>query len=353
MGKGKLFKIISAIVSIALLAACLTLAYNTFLKDPEPPENPDPGPGPAVSVVPLGTPGQVAFNSDSYVLSWSKVDNATAYTVYYNGTEITVDASNTQKQITVTAQDNVFKVKAVGDGAYYSDSEWSQEVTYRVEQGTSQDQQRSVFEKINLRVAQIAQERGLTLESIVGISSIALEGDDYGDHIIFQTICSKNGVSSNYELSFKNEGHTSSIEDLLNNFDLAVFGNSSKDKIIDYNSAQYLLNSGAYAGQMEELKNQGYEISVISSVVREGAEVGSKFRFQIVGTYKAEKDGDVRYFTSTNRIDILSPSTKESRNYHDSLEFEDLRTVTETSYLEHEAGGTLEYITEWAARNAA
>lgn len=353
MAKGKFVKIIATIASIAVIAGGSIFAYNTFIKGPDTPVNPDPGPGPVVTVVQLETPEQVAFNSENYVLTWDEVDNASAYTIYYNGEETTVDANDTQEQITITAEDNVFKVKAVGDGAHYSDSEWSEEVTYSIEQNQDQDQQQSVFEKVNLKVAQIAQERGLKLESIIGISSVNLEGDDYGDHIVFQTICSKNGVSSNYELSFKNEGHTASIEDLLNNFDSAVFGNSSKDTIVDFDSAQYLLNSGAYDGHMEELKNQGYEISVVSSAVREGSKVGSKFRFEIVGTYRAERDGDVKYFTSTNRIDILNPSTKESRNYQDSLEFEDLRTVTETAFMEHEAGGTLEYMNEWAVRNSA
>ena len=355
MAKGKFVKIIATIASIAVIAGGSIFAYNTFIKGPDTPVNPDPGPGPVVTVVQLETPEQVAFNSENYVLTWDEVDNASAYTIYYNGEETTVDANDTQEQITITAEDNVFKVKAVGDGYHYSDSEWSEEVTYSIEQNQdqNQDQQQSVFETVNLKIAQVAQERGLKLESIVGISSVNLEGDDYGDHIVFQTICSKNGVSSNYELSFKNEGHTSSIEDLLNNFGSAVFGNSSKDTIVDFDSAQYLLNSGAYAGRMEELKNQGYEISVVNSVVREGSKVGSKFRFEIVGTYRAERDGDVKYFTSTNRIDILNPSTKESRNYQDSLEFEDLRTVTETSFMEHEAGGTLEYMNEWAVRNSA
>ena len=357
MAQGKLTKIIATLASIAIIAGGSIIAYNTFIKGPETPVNPDPGPGPIVSVVQLETPEQVAFNSENYVLTWDEVENASAYTIYYNGEETTVDANDTQEQITITAEDNVFKVKAVGDGEYYSDSEWSEEVTYSIdqqqEQGGGQQQQQSVFEKVNLKVAQAAQEEGLKLESVLGISYVNLDGNKYGDNIIFQTVCSKNGVSKNYELAFKNEGYTSSVQEMLNNFDSATFNGSTSSKIVNYDSAQYLLNSNSFDGRMEELKNQGYEISVINSVVREGTKVGSKFRFEIVGTYKAEREGDVKYFTSTNRIDVLSPSSDAGYNYEGFLSSDKYRTVTETSFTEHEAGSTLDYISEWASRNGA
>ena len=192
MAQGKLTKIIATIASIAIIAGGSILAYNTFIKGPDTPVNPDPGPGPIVSVVQLETPEQVAFNSENYVLTWDEVENASAYTIYYNGEETTVDANDTQEQITITAEDNVFKVKAVGDGEYYSDSEWSEEVTYSIdqqqEQGGGQQQQQSVFEKVNLKVAQAAQEEGLKLESVLGISYVNLDGNKYGDNIIFRYI---------------------------------------------------------------------------------------------------------------------------------------------------------------------
>lgn len=352
MAKNKLVKVIAAIASIAVIAGGSIFLYNSLSKDPNQPGGPGTnpvGPGTDIVAVQLEAPEQLAFNDQNYILSWEEVDNATGYTIYYNGQETTVDADDTQEHITITSEDNYFKVKALGDGELYKDSEWSQEISYTMEK----DQEQSVFEKVNLKLAQSAQDEGLKLESVIGISYVDLAANEYSENIVFQTICSKNGVSSNYEFSYKNDGYTASIEELLENFDHATFKSKLKKDTVDYQSAQYLINSKLYAGQMAELYNQGYEISVINSAVREGKKVGSKFRYEIVGTYKAERDGDVKYFTSINRVDIANPSSDASYNYEVFLAAEDLRTLTETEFIMHEPGETLEYMGEWAAKNEA
>ncbi len=304
-------------------------------------------------IIQLETPQEVSFDSENYILSWETVENASAYTIYYNGAEIPVDANDTYKQITLIAEENVFKVKAIGDGSYYSDSGWSQEVTYTID---NQQQEQSIFDKVNLKLAQAAQSQGLTLEKIIGISYFDLEADnEYGDHVRFQTICSYKGVSYNYELSFKNDGYTSSYEELLMHFDSATYNGEAKYKIVDYDSAYFLLHRGMqnndpFDEKMEELRLQGYEISAISSVTREGKKVGSKFRFEIVGTYKAVLGSDVKYFTSINRIDILQPSSDEGHNYETFVASDKYSTVTETTYIEHEEGFTWLYMEEWVAK---
>ncbi len=347
---------VSMLLVIAVVAAAGILLYKFVIKgnDGFPPDSNLP------TVIQLDTPQQVSFDSESYVLSWGAVENAASYTVYYNGTEISVDNGDTRKQITLIAQDNIFKVKAVGDGANYSDSKWSQEVTYTID---NRQEELSVFEKVNLKLAEAAQSKGLKLESIIGISDINLETNIYENHIEFETLCSKKGVLKNYCFGFKNEGYTSSIEELLIHFDMATLNDYYDRKTVDYNSAEFLTargdekyNNEVFDGKMEELRLQGYTISVISSVTREGKKVGGgingeRFQFEILGTYKAEKDGDVKYFTSVNRIttDILSVS--DEYNYLTCLPLDEHSTVKEYSFIEHETGATWLYMEEWVAKN--
>ena len=48
--------------------------------------------------------------------------------------------------------------------------------------------------------------------------------------------------------------------------------------------------------------------------------------------------------TSVNRIDIQNPSSVESANYQEFVRVKSYRTITETSFVLHEAGGTLQYM---------
>ena len=82
----------------------------------------------------LETPQDLSYDEGDYMLTWDSVDNASGYTIYYNGNEFEVDANDTKEKIVVTAQDNTFKVKANGDQVDYTDSEWSEEYTYTIEQ---------------------------------------------------------------------------------------------------------------------------------------------------------------------------------------------------------------------------
>lgn len=348
MAKNKLVKVIAAIASIAVIAGGSIFLYNSLSKDPTQPVGPGTnpvGPGTDIVAVQLHAPEQLEFNNENYILSWEEVDNATGYTIYYNGQETTVDADDTQEHITITAEDNYFKVKALGDGEIYQDSDWSQEISYSIEK---QDEQ-SVFEKVNLKLAQTAQDKNLNLESVIGISKLDLENN----RIVFQTVCSKNGVSSNYEFHYRNDGYTASAEEFLANFENVTEIGNVKNDTVNYQSAQYLINSKLYTGQMAELYNQGYEISVVTSTVRKGQKSGSQLRYEIVGTYKAERGDEVKYFTSVNRVDIKNASSADNYNYEVFLAAEDLRTLTEVSFIMHEPGETLEYMGEWADKNQA
>ena len=102
---------------------------------------------------------------------------------------------------------------------------------------------------------------------------------------------------------------------------------------------------------MLDYYGRGYEISAIQTAVQVGKKVGSKFRFYIVGTFKAETYYDVKYFTAEYQVDVLLPSSNEEYNYIISLCSDKDSTLTERYCLVHEEYQTGEYMLGWAKEN--
>ena len=76
--------------------------------------------------------------------------------------------------------------------------------------------------------------------------------------------------------------------------------------------------------------------------------VGSKFRYEIIMTCKAERDTDVKYFTGIYRVDILEGSSIPEDNYKYYIMQPSYRTVTETSFVLHEQGEpSWAYMQDW------
>ena len=328
----KVYRIITSLV----LALCMTVSLaGCFVPDDDGGDTP-----PSFQFVPLSTPSGLAFDADTYTLSWTGDANADGYIVYHNGAESETTA--TSLQIFLTTETNVFKVKAVGDGLDYVDSGWSQEYTYTVPA-----EQLSVYEKVNIKIAKDLEDRGYTLIKIIGISYASDTANWDGENITFQTISIVDGENANLMISYGCPAGKGLVETLAD-FDTAIYKGVDIEEIVDYDSALWFVDSGSYDGEMQNLKKQGYTISVLDSVVRKGVKFGSGFTFEIVMTCKAVRDDSVKYFTCKYRVDIINGSTIEKNNYlHKVLDYT-LRDVTETSFVLHEEG-TLSwpYIEGW------
>lgn len=346
MKKGTLSKIISAVVAVVLVAAVAIGLYFYFSKK-EPVE-------PGAQATALSAPQNVAFDKDTYTLSWSSVENASGYQISYNDSLINVDINSTSKQIFLTSEENTFKVKAVGSNIIYegqtnySDSAWSNEVTCNIVKNAAEQ---TTFEKVNLSLAKIAKENNLELQRVIGISYLDNANFDGTVNIEFQTICKDNGVEKNYRFCF---GYKEAINDIemFDNLSTADnIGVHENNKIVNYDSAKCLINSGDYDGKMKELKEQGYKISVVDSCIREGEVLESSFYFDIVGTYKAQLGDDIKYFTSTTQITVKQNSSNEKENYTQSVSLAHRRSVKETRFVLHE--GTMAYMGELIKRAPA
>ena len=346
-------KVVCTAISLLLFGfltfmGCSLLDFGALLGTTETP-NADPGPGEYVGLVTLAAPANLSYDPDASTLSWTSVENALSYQVDYNG--VIYETSEPALVVSLIATDNVFKVKAIGDTEYYSDSSWSAPFTHTLEQASL-----SVYEKVNLKIGEAAAEDKYELSKIIGISSTILEGNKYGDNIQISVLCRYNGKNWLVTMGFKcPTGDT--IAEMLDHFEDAEYTGCTKEEVVlGYNSPEYLLgsltSSKAYSGELYQFVSSGYTVTPLAYAVTKGEEIKTtprKHRFNLVCTYKAERDGEVKYFTVTNRITILQKSSEYGYNYEGFLASEKYRTVEEIGFLLHEESTTLSYMQDLCA----
>lgn len=292
----------------------------------------------------LATPMGVRYDAESHTLRWSAVENAVGYTVSQNGREHTLDATVTELPVLLTASSTVFRVKANGDQGNHLDSEWSEPYTHTVN-----PEEETLYQRVNFILSEFARKYDYELLQIIGIGDPFCGKDDGVPYVRFdvETIAVTGGKQKNLRYMIRKR-NISSIDDAIQTLSVEDVVNGDPDSIVDYDSADFYARSDAYAGKMQELKNEGYTITAVAGCTREGEKVGSKFRYEFVGTYKATRGNEVLYFTSTNRADILEPAANPRLNYEEILRYPHYRKITETAFMLHESGSSLQYMEEWA-----
>lgn len=301
----------------------------------------------------LSAPKNVNFNKSTYTLSWDAVADTKDYVCYgyeidYNGSYYKTE--QTSYKFTFLKEQNTFKVRALAYeyGVVSVSFDWSATVTYNLTQqpddGNEPAPEVSLYDKVNMVLNKTAKENDLELLRVIGISYANVEGNVVGTHIIFQTICIENDIIQNFEFFYKFKGYDN-IAQMLENIDTAGSATVGNLKTVNFNSAEALVQSKSYDGHMQELADDGYTISVIDGCAREGTKIGTKFRFEIVGTFKAERGGEVKYFTGIYRAEMHA-SSEAVNNYIHSVQNANSssRTIKETSFVLHESNTTLAYI---------
>ncbi len=286
----------------------------------------------------------LSFDAETCTLSWTTDTRCNEYEIDYNGTLISVGEVDSYV-IALSATENIFKVRAVGEDIYYT-SAWSNEISYTVPEA-----ELTTYQKINAKLAEIAKGKGVEFIKVIGISYASLEKNWRDVNLIFDTICNigENELNFSIGLAVKGETITEKFDKLISSeYDwIGII----KYNIVDYDTAKYLIDNKPVDGEMQALKDQGYTLSVLSSCVREGKKVGSTFQFEVVATYKAVLGDQTRYFTSINEIKVTNPSSEDKNNYINCVRVPAYRTITETDFVWHEENGTMAYMAEWIFYN--
>lgn len=299
------------------------------------------------NMIELDAPQSVYFSDGNFTLYWDEVEHAKSYEVKHNNSTVNVGKATSKQILELTEGKNTFKVRAMGDDVTYNTSRWSEEVEYYY---STSIEDKTIYEVVRDKIIADGKADRKEFIKIVGIS---FANNDrlslVGANIIFETVWNDNGVQKNIGMEYY-VADCADIEEVLDNFADGRLVGTSTYKTVNYDSAEYLVKSKDYVGYMNTLKGQGYTISVVDSVVREGKASGKQFMFEIVGTFKAQLGDDVKYFSALYKVLTAMNSSNPRDNYESLVGYPADRTLTEISLVKHDAEGTLSYIEEWVAR---
>ncbi len=298
----------------------------------------------------LNTPSEISYNVDEGVLTWSKVDNAESYAIDYNGVSYT--STENKLAITLIATENNFKVKAIANGDTYFDSTWSEVYTYTVQQT-----ELSTYQKVYIKLNEFVKTKNYNLLKIATINYASVTLNPEGYNLSFTTLCESGGSYRSMVVKLKVDG-CSTVSELFENINNATLvGNITLNYAETNNSAQKLIDSNSFyaGGDLENLRNLGYNISVVSAVTLTGWEhEDTQFRFEIHGTYKAVKGETTLYFTVKNYVYVLNKSTDVEDvanlyHYETAVASPSARNLYEIGFVLYEDEGLINFVKELEA----
>lgn len=269
----------------------------------------------------LDTVKNISYDDKKYIISWDEVEEADRYYIAINADDDYIEVTQNSHYYVVKDLITNFKIQAAvekedenGLLTLYK-SEWSKTYTYTIEGNEVTYGSVSAFVSTML-------PGGFTLQKLVNISI-----DD--NQLLTNAVFESDGELKVYELSTKYEYTIESLSDV-------VSGNAEYTRILDkydianYDSANSLLKSNSYVGQMEEYRQQGYKFEVISQQVGRNSDDNSDFF--IFSTYKATKGEDIKYINCTYQVGIPNTSAYEKINYTTRLENPEDRILRESHF---------------------
>ena len=296
--KSKVVKGVITLVSVVLVVAVCYILFGGYIADYLEKFFPSQDKLPTVT--------GVTHNVDSngrFCFSWNTVEGANRYGVIigkYEDGEWQQDSPKAVEEnkyyYSADAEKIAIKVQAQDSTGEKANSEWSKEYVHEI------NQQQISYDSANLFVSSMLPYK------LLKVVNISIDGNAVRTNAIFE---SENKVEM-YELYTYYENGITSLQECLNK-DETFVRIIDKHEVLDYNSADYLLQSNSFVGQMEEYRLQGYTFEVVSqhtAKTKENNEV-----FNIYATYKLIKGEEVKYINNKMTVIINEESPNEKENY--------------------------------------
>lgn len=263
----------------------------------------------------------LSYDENSYILSFDAVEEADSYYISINDDDDYIETNENSYFYVVKDSITTFKVQALaeienedGSTSLYK-SDWSDSLTYTIPENEVS------YASVNAFVSTMLPS-DYKLTKLVNIS---IEDNELLTNAVFE----RDDELKVYELR---TGYNSQINSLSE----AIYIDNVGTEIIDYydianyNSAESLLKSNSYVGQMEELRQQGYNFEVVSQQVGKNSDDNSDFF--IFATYKAINGVEIKYVNSTYQVGIPNISANEKSNYTTRLENVEDRILRESYF---------------------
>lgn len=298
--KSKVVKGVITLVSVVLVVAVCYILFGGYIADYLEKFFPSQDKLPTVT--------GVTHNVDSngqFFFSWNTVEGANRYGViiskyddgeWQQGSPYVVNEN--ECGYSVDAEKIAIKVQAQDSTGEKANSEWSKEYVHEI------NQQQISYDSANLFVSSMLPSS----YNLLKVVNISIDGNVVKTNAIFES----NNKVEMYELYTYYENGITSLEDCMNT-EPTYAGIENHYEVVGYNSADYLLQSNSFVGQMEEYRQQGYTFEVISQHV---AKTGNGNQsFIIYGTYKLTKGDEVKYINNKMTVGLKEESPNEQENY--------------------------------------
>lgn len=269
----------------------------------------------------LDTVKNISYDDKKYIISWDEVEEADRYYIAINDDDDYIEVTQNSHYYVVKDLITNFKIQAAvekedenGFLTLYK-SEWSNTLTYTIPENEVS------YASVNAFVSTMMPSDYKLIKFI----NISIEDNQLLTNAVFE----RNGELKVYELHTAYNTEINSLKDAI---EIKNAGTRILDyyDIANYDSANSLLKSNSYVGQMEEYRQQGYKFEVISQQVGRNSDDNSDFF--IFSTYKATKGEDIKYINCTYQVGIPNTSAYEKINYTTRLENPEDRILGESHF---------------------
>ena len=300
--KSKVVKGVITLVSVVLVVAVCYILFGGYIADYLEKFFPSQDKLPTVT--------GVTHNVDSngrFCFSWNTVEGANRYGVIigkYEDGEWQQDSPKAVEEnkyyYSADAEKIAIKVQAQDSTGEKANSDWCDEYIHEI------PLLEITYDSASLFVSSMLPPSYHLLKLV----NISIDGNAIRTNAIFES----NNKIEMYELYTYYEDGITSLQVCMNKDESFSFVRIiDKYDIVDYNSADYLLQSNSFIGQMEEYRLQGYTFEVVSQHTAKTGE--SNQTFTIYSTYKLTKGDDTKYINSKMAVLVYEESPNEKENY--------------------------------------
>lgn len=298
--KSKVVKGVITLVSVVLVVAVCYILFGGYIADYLEKFFPSQDKLPTVT--------GVTHNVDSngrFFFSWNTVEGANRYGVIigkYEDGEWQQDSSKAVEEnkyyYSADAEKISVKVQAQDSTGEKANSDWCDEYIYEI------PLQEITYDSASLFVSSMLPPSYHLLKLV----NISIDGNAIRTNAIFE----RNNKIEMYELYSYYEDGITSLQDCIQN-KVPFTSIRNHYEVVDYNSADYLLQSNSFVGQMEEYRLQGYTFEVVSQHTAKTGE--SNKVYNIYATYKLTKGDEVKYINHRMGVVLNEESPNEKENY--------------------------------------
>ena len=298
--KSKVVKGVITLVSVVLVVAVCYILFGGYIADYLEKFFPSQDKLPTVT--------GVTHNVDSngrFFFSWNTVEGANRYGVIigkYEDGEWQQDSPKAVEEnkyyYSADAEKISVKVQAQDSTGEKANSDWCDEYIHEI------PLLEITYDSASLFVSSMLPSS----YNLLKLVNISIDGNAIRTNAIFE---SENKIEM-YELYTYYEDGITSLQDCIQN-KVPFTSIRNHYEVVDYNSADYLLQSNSFIGQMEEYRLQGYTFEVVSQHVAKPYE-GNR-AFFIYATYKLTKGDEVKYINNKMTVGLKEESPNEKENY--------------------------------------